>query len=355
MSNLSFYSNIKYLYYGVPKVLKELNNIEKEIENIDNTVLRNTAIDSLYSVREDCLCYSYFETFPYVNKGSCAIFISSILALTAYLRELCSRKDIYGTESAVFLYNSFLDSLILIRQPGSYYTKCPYKNDSGYLKFLVERCRDALREMPYLDVVRGSLEESAYKYFSFYTNTFTSNLNIIDSIMSWADSKNDKSGLLTCMEYAAACSNLSLIMALYTAGFDPNIDFENVKDLNYLYFPSVNCLFSLLDSYINLQLENANNSIKINFCSRYANQKICENRIIFLYKMIFESLKIIPNSKYHKTFIKLFISRFLTDYKAYMGINNITTRNILFSIKRRERSLNKFYRVVKTIGAVAAG
>jgi len=359
MKKISIYSNlksnIKYLSFGVPKVLKELNIIEKETESIENTILRNTAIDSLYSVREDCLCYSFFETFPYVNKDSCARFISSLLVLTAYLKELCSRKDLFGTECTVFLYNSFLDSLVTVRQPSNYYTKCPYKNDGGYLLFLVKRCREALRDLPYIGVVKPSIEEYAYKYFSFHVNIFTSNLNVTDSIMAWGESKNDKTGLLTCMEYSAACSNLSLIMALFATGFDPYAGIDTVKDLNYLYFPCVNSLYSLLDSYIDLQPENENKSIRINFCSRYTNQKICESRIIFLYRVIFESLSIMANSSYHKTFIKLFISRFLTDYKAYMGINNITTRNILLSIKKREKSLNNFYKVVKTIGAVSAG
>jgi len=350
-----FGTNLKYISHGLPKILKELNIIEKEIEKIENTILRNTAIDSLYAAREDCICYSVFETFPSVDKKNCSKFISSIVVLSAYLKALCSRKELMGNESSIYLYTAFLDSIIIDKQPSNYYLKCPYKNDSGYLTFLVNRCRESLIELPFRNLVKVKMEDFALKFFSFYTNTYSSRTDIFDSIISWAEPKNNKTWLITCMEYSAACSNLSLLLALYTAGFNAATDDEIVKDIIYFYFPWVNSLYALMESYIYLQYLNESDNTNMNFCKRYANQKVCENRILYFYKMVNDNLQMMNNSNYHFCFIELFTSRFLYDHGAYIGINNITSRNLLQSFKHIGIPSNNFYRFIKVVGAMAAG
>lgn len=348
-------TNVKYMSYGLPNALKELSLIEKEIGKIENTILRNTAIDSLYSAREDCMCYSVFETFPNVEKKSCSKLISSLVALTSYLKALCSRKELIGSGCAEALYSSFLDALNNDRIQSNYYTKCPYKNDGGYLVFLVSRCREAIKQLPFPGNVKDYIKEYADRYFSFYTKAYSSKNNIYDSIMSWAEPFYNKHGLITCMEYSAACSNLSLLFALYTAGFDPELNNETVCGIIHFYFPWVNSLYSLMDSYICLQSENEDDTVKINFCQRYINQKVCENRLNYFYKIVMDNLNMVNNSNYHYCFIDLFISRFLTDNGAYIGINNITSKNLLKSFKQISKPSNNFYRFVKAVGSVALG
>jgi len=348
-------TNIKYMSYGLPNALKELSLIEKEIGKVDNTILRNTAIDSLYSAREDCICYSVFETFPNVDKKNCSKFINSLVVLTSYIKTLCSRKELLGSECSQTLFYAFLDALIDDRLQSNYYAKCPYKNDGGYLAFLVNRCRNAMVQLPFPDLIKEQIKSYALKSYSLYTNVFSSKNDVYDSIMSWAEPVYNKNGLITCMEYSSACSNLSLIFALYTAGFDKNVNNESVNDIKHFYFPWVNSLYSLMESYISLQYISEDDSVKINYCKRYINQKVCENRLQYFYKMVMDNLHIVNNSNYHYLFIDLFISRFLTDNGAYIGINNITSRNLLKSFRQISKPSNNFYRLIKAVGAVALG
>lgn len=348
-------TNVKYMSYGLPNALRELSLIEKEIGKIENTILRNTAIDSLYSAREDCICYSVFETFPNVDKKNCSKFISSLVALTSYLNSLCSRKELLGSGCAEALYGSFLDAVTNTETQSNYYTKCPYKNDGGYLAFLVNRCRDSVNQLPFPGLVKDEIKEYGEKYCSFFTNTFSSKNDIYGSAMSWAEPSYNKYGLITCMEYSAGCSNLSLIFALFTEGFNKDSNSEIVSNIVNFYFPWVNSLYALMDSYICLQSNYEIDTIKINFCKRYINQKVCENRLHYFYKMVIENLDIVSNSNYHYCFIDLFISRFLTDNGAYVGINNITSRNLLKSFKQISKPSNNFYRFVKAVGSVALG
>lgn len=343
-------TNFKYITQAVPYVVKEFKFIEKQVENIPNTNLRNLAIDSIYEAKDNCICQSYFSIFDSNHLENMVKFTTSINIIATYIKNIILKNKIQKSDCVNSLFLALNDALSQEFVISEYYKNSQFSSDGGFLASLVNSCQVAISEFKNYKLIKPFFLEHIEKYSKYCTQVLFSTTPYDEAVIEFAMPLNDNIGLITCLEFAASCSNLLVISALLPWACRNDTDTGFIKDTLYAYFPWISGLYGILESYVNTNDERNEHFGNLNFCKRYANQKICENRIIYFYKMSCENINLMKRSEDDLKFLKLFTTRFLTDYRAHAGLNYISSKNIIKTSKINSPVYKSFFKIARTTG-----
>jgi len=131
-----------------------------------------------------------------------------------------------------------------------YYRHHPWHDDGGFLRALVEACRDRFQALPsYRRVQTLALREA--------TRAHVQGLNHIpdparrdDVLRRWVEREYPDRGGLQWFEITGAASAPLVLHALFALAAEPTCDEAGVSDTYRAYFPWVSLTATMLDSYV---------------------------------------------------------------------------------------------------------
>ncbi len=237
-----------YLSTVVPVVRGELAHARAAARAIPDERLRLAALASLAKRGniEGAALLATLACAPRRRRSACAL--ARFQALYNYLDALSELPCADAQANARQLHQALLVAL----EPGAahpdYYRHNRTGEDGGYLRKLVERCWDALAELPSFAIVAVRARLAAARIVEFQAL----NLSELDgghgALERWAGDVRAAQPGLHWWERAGAAGSSLAVHVLIAAAARPELDEHTARELELAYFPDVGALHSLLDS-----------------------------------------------------------------------------------------------------------
>lgn len=332
----------------LPGADKEIARWKDICGRIHDEELQIQAAESISSKAFHIYGGGVYSLYPGTCLKSSIEFIAAFQTISDYLDNLCDRAGVFEETAFRQLHLSMLDCISADRSPGDYYLHYPYKADGNYLSQLVETCRKNILKLPSYPLVR----EVLIKYVSLYTDL--QSLKHIDissrgSILTeWADSHVKNYPGLFHWEFSAAAGSTLGIFMMHSMAQHPDLTAEEVERADSAYFPWICCLHILLDYYIDRSEDLMMGDY--NFTECYSNQKQCESRLIYILNKSLECCRTLEYPGFHTTVVHGLIGMYLSDPKAFTGINRLSSKALLEAGPSNVRHYFRMCRLLRFFG-----
>ena len=311
-------------------------------ERSEDELLGNQAISSINLKKFHSQGGSAFALYPGADVSGTVRFIVSFQTISDYLDNLCDRSGIQDEKAFRQLHLSMLDAVDPQRAICDYYLYYPYKDDNNYLRQLVEECRLQISTLPGYSHVADRIKQYVRLYSDLQSLKHLPQNTREKKLLKWAEKYIGKYPAISPWEFSAACGSTLGIFAMFAAAHRHDLSPGEVKQMDSVYFPWICGLHILLDYYIDAYEDMQTGDL--NFTYFYKNLKFCEERLSYFLK---ESLRRCLDLRYpdfHITILKGLLAMYLSDPKASLGLNRLTSRNIL---KASGRETIRYYNICR--------
>ncbi len=316
----------QYVFRVFPKVNVELKKWASICKNSGDNVLRKQSLSSISLKKFHAQGGSIYALYPKVNLCDAVKFIVSFQTISDYLDNLCDRSGVCNEAAFRQLHLSMIDAVDIEENIHDYYKRYPFKDDNRYLKTLVEECRAQILKLPSYYLVKNAMRKYVELYSDLQSLKHLPKDKREQRLSNWAKKYSGLYSDISQWEFCAATGSTLGIFVLYASASDPDLAREEVKAIESVYFPWICGLHILLDYFIDLNEDMR--SQELNFTYYYENLKQCEERLSFFIRRSFELCSGLRYSKFHMTVIKGLLAMYLSDPKAFLGLNKLASRNL---------------------------
>jgi tetraprenyl-beta-curcumene synthase len=240
----------KFLLAVVPRASRELRAVRDRAETIADPDLRRQALDSIRAKSYHAAGAGVLAAF--LPPAPAARYVDIVVPLESiydYLDNLCDRHPNVPAAAYPVLHGAIADALDPSTVPGDYYAAGPSGDDSGYLRWLVDRVRMRLAAIDGYERLLPNFREAALLYGEMQTFAHLPPGERETACKAWFQLRFDaRFDALTWDEFACAAGSQ---LQVYAPLFELLADGRNALDTTYdAYFPAIAALHVFLDSYI---------------------------------------------------------------------------------------------------------
>lgn len=314
---LSKYNKIIY-----PVIGQRISEYSVYAGRIRKPSVRSMALEALERCRFDAAISSVCALYPHVDIPAAADVMFSFQAIVGYLNTVCVRSSNNTEPFLKLIYGSLKDATNLRTDAfEQYFTFFPSKDDNGYLSILVEKCRQKVRLLPSLGIIRDQLTAFLTLFADLQVTKYSSDTDAREvSLMNWSAVHGQKYSDLSGREFCMASDSSLSILLLLALATVPTATEQEAENLTRAFFPWICGIQKMLEGYINYNEEFFSGSAGYDFI--YDNLKEYENRTIFFINNVLKPKT--PNLKYLRQAVKILLSLYLTHPRANEGMNKIT-------------------------------
>jgi tetraprenyl-beta-curcumene synthase len=147
-------------------------------------------------------------------------------------------------------------------EPLDYYRHHPQSDDGGYLKEMVQGCREVLDRLPSYPAVAPAVREAGRRIVACQSLSLGERSRAQQELERWARHEGERwaaqegsaegsfAGELEWWEVAAAGGSSLEVLALIALGASPEVQEAQIAAIESAYFPWIGALHSLLDSVV---------------------------------------------------------------------------------------------------------
>jgi tetraprenyl-beta-curcumene synthase len=220
--------------------------------------LREDALDALRRKRGQSDGAALFSVLPQKRNRRYLRLLVAYQIIWDYLDSVSERGASAGLANGRTLHLALIDALNPAGPIRDYYRHSPWRDDGGYLRALVETCRECCAALPSYERVRGLVLRDAWRAQVLAVNHELDPATRDAALRAWADSEFPDGHEARWYELAGAASAGLPAFALLALACEPTCDEEKIANTHSAYFPWVSTLASMLDSYAD-QAEDAAN------------------------------------------------------------------------------------------------
>ncbi len=254
-------------------------------------------------------------------------FVVAYQTISDYLDNLCDRVGLDDESAFRLLHQSMGDSLQLQSAPADYYRLYPFKEDGNYLTDLVRQCQYYMSGLASLETVAPVIQRYEQWYASLQSLKHLSLQTREQRLWDWAAQYRQAYPQITPWEFGASSGSTLGIFLLLAAAKTPQLDPEEVAQIDAAYFPWVNGLHILLDYYIDAAEDREHQDL--NFTFYYRDSVECYQRLRFFLEQALAKTANLRYSFFHHTVIHGLMALYLSDPKALRTELQTTTQRLL--------------------------
>jgi tetraprenyl-beta-curcumene synthase len=250
-----------FLLAVVPRASRELREIRSRASGIADSHLRRQALDSIAAKSYHAAGAGVLAAF--LPRAQAATYIDIVVPLESiydYLDNLCDRHPAVPPDAYPVLHGAIADALDPSVPVRDYYAAGPDGDDSGYLRWLVERVRSRIDATDGYRRLLPHFRESARLYAEMQTFTHLPPDDRERACIAWFARRFDaRFAALTWDEFACAAGSQ---FQVYGPLFELLRGRPDAIDAAYAaYFPAISALHVFLDSYIDQAEDRVRNEL----------------------------------------------------------------------------------------------
>lgn len=316
-----------YVTKVFPIVDNEVNDYMALAKNIPDFELQRQALNSIETKKFHCIGGSVYALYPSVDKKNMVHFVTAYQTISDYLDNLCDRAGEYDEMAFRQLHKAMTDALDPESELVDYYKYYPYKDDGGYLNYLVTQCKNYIEMLPSYDVIKNDVLYLAQLYSDLQVYKHISLEAREKKMRQWFNEYISEHPDINGWEFSAATGSTLGVFMLAALAHKADLGQEEVEDVLKVYFPWICGLHILLDYYIDLYEDIEEGDL--NFVSYYETNEKCEERLsYFLTNALQRSMKL-KYPLFHRTIVEGLIAMYLSDPKAKINAHKEITRRLI--------------------------
>jgi tetraprenyl-beta-curcumene synthase len=237
---------LRELTWGLPAVSRELRAWHSRADEIPDEPIREDALETLARKRTHIFGAGLFSILPARRDGR----LLRVLVAYEIILEFLDNAHERATEqhNGDQLHRALVEALDPSRPISDYYLHHPWQDDGGYLRALVEACREGCVALPSYRQVRSPLLLGASRCGGVQSlNHDTDALRRRIALRAWCDVQFPEEGTEHWWELTAAASSSLVVHALLAAAAGEGRDWVGIDQA---YVPWLCAVSTLLDSYV---------------------------------------------------------------------------------------------------------
>lgn len=215
-----------------------------------------------------------------------------------------------GARNGAQLHRAVIEALDSQLERSDYYSYQPSKDDSDYLRTLVETCRTLCGRLPAYPCTRQLLLRAASLAQVLTLNHEPDPTRRDIALRQWVDAELPGGGELAWFEASAAASAWLTILALLALASEQRCDAQHVRETYAAYLPWISLTGTMLDSYSDLT-EDAESGAH-SYLAHYPGIDVAVRRVGELLRRSARTARRLPNGSRHAVVVSCMAAMYLS-------------------------------------------
>jgi tetraprenyl-beta-curcumene synthase len=218
--------------------------------------IREDALDSIDRKRENADGAALFWILPRRRDPNLLRLLVAYQIIWDFLDSVSERGACEGTVNGRQLHRALVEALDPARPISDYYRYHPWHDDGGYLRTLVETCRETCSALPSYGRVRALIVREAQRAQVQALNHDLDPHGRDEALRDWATQEFSGEQRLSWFELSSAASASLAVHAFLALAAQPACTDLEIRCTCNAYFPWIAGTATMLDSYVD-QVEDA--------------------------------------------------------------------------------------------------
>ena len=299
----------------LPSVHIYLKAWREKAAAIPDKELRTQALASIESKTFHCEGGSIYGLLAGEKREEVIRFIVAYQTISDYLDNLCDRSTSMDPEDFRALHDSMQDALTPGAEIQDYYRFREEKDDGGYLMALVITCQECIAQFPAYPSVEQENIELSLLYSDLQVHKHVKKEERLPRLKNWFSEHEESLPFMSWYEFSASTgSTLGIFCLTAYSASNLSLSRQEAKKIRDGYFPWVQGLHILMDYFIDQEEDREEGDL--NFCFYYENEEEMIQRMKHFYYKADESMRTLPDSKFHRLINNGLLAIYLADDKV---------------------------------------
>ncbi len=321
-------ATIRYWSSVYPTICRETRYWHHRAQAIPDPVLRRLALEAQHIKRGNIEGAAAFAAFaPRTHRDAAIraqVAFQSIYDYADTLAEQPSEDPILNGQQ---LHQALLVALDHLTPHSDYYAHHPQQDDNGYLREIIDACRNAVSALPSYPLIAASVGRLTARIVAYQSLNLNESHGGHLALEKWALEETSFGTELRWWETAASAGSSLAVFALIAAAAQPALPSAQVDGIIDAYWPWVGALHSLLDSVAD-QAEDAAAGQR-SLLDYYTSQQEASDRLEMLATESLRRTAPLLDNHQHKAVITAMASHYLSSLEASCAIHQQITHNVL--------------------------
>ncbi len=313
--------------WGLAEVAREVSRWQARATEIPDPPLREDALSSLTRKRGHTDGAALFWTIPRIRDPNLLRVLVAYEIIWDFLDCVNERGADAGQANGRQLHLALIDALDVTRPISDYYQLHKCKGDGGYLRTLVEVCRESCVALPSYEAIRPLLVREATRAQVLAINHDLDSTCRDAGLREWAASEFPDAHDATWYELTGAASASLTVHALLALAAEQTCDADNTGQACAAYFPWISAATTMLDSYVDQAEDLANGDHS--YVSHYDAPQLAAARIRELIRRSFMEARAREDGERHTLIVACMVAMYLSKDSAHTTSMRETTHSFV--------------------------
>jgi tetraprenyl-beta-curcumene synthase len=295
-------------------VRREVRGWRSLANQIPTSAIRHDALSALDHKRGHIDGAALFSILPDTPNPSLLRLLVAYEIIWDFLDCVNEHGAAAGQSNGSQLHLALIDALQPAGPMADYYRYHPWKDDGGYLRSLVQRCRKSSAELPSFERVRPALMQEAAR-----TQVLAINHELDDhlrdtTLEAWAARELPYRADARWFELTGAASASLTVHALLALTPQPSVSEPDIRRVRDAYFPWISAATTMLDSYVDRAEDAANGDHS--YIAHYPTRAAAAQRIPELIRRSFAEAGALPGGERHVLIVACMVAMYLSKDSA---------------------------------------
>lgn len=317
-------SATRELLWGLRFVARELRRWRARARLIPDRSIRRDALNALARKRGNTDGAALFWIIPRSRNPLLLKLLVTYQIMWDFLDSASETGAVAGQANGRQLHLALVDAVDSERDLSDYYRHHPSSDDAGYLRSLVEACRECSTRLPSYALVRPLLVREAHRANVQAINHDLDPARRDATLREWVAREYADRGGVQWFELAAAAGAGLSIYALFALAVEPRCGEREKRRVYNAYFPWASAVATMLDSYVD-QTEDAANGDHV-YIGHYESPAAASAGIGRLVRRSVLEARVLPNGERHTLLVACMVAMYLSKDSARTPAGRDTTR-----------------------------
>jgi cytochrome P450 len=319
---------LRELRWGLADVSREVERWRTLASSITDDALRHDALQAIDSKRANIDGAALFWTLPRVRSHELLRLLVAYEILADFLDCASERAAEAGTANGLALHRALIEALDPGLPLSDYYRLHPWREDGGYVRALVDSCRESCVRLPSYEAARPLLTRAASLAQVLALNHDPLSERRDQMLRAWADTHfAGREEGLAWFEWSGGASAWLTILALLALAAEPGRDARDARDTDAAYLPWISLVGTMLDSYGDVQQDAAN--AEHSYIAHYPSADAAGDRIGELIRRSLDRGAALRDGERHLVLVACMIAMYLSKDSVRVTQTRAMTRGLV--------------------------
>jgi tetraprenyl-beta-curcumene synthase len=315
------------LLWGLRAVSREIHVWRLRASAIPNAQIREDAFDALARKRTHLDGAALFWILPRRRNAHLLQLLVDYEITLEFLDNMNERAAHIGQTNGRQLHLALIEALDPDAPISDYYRFHPWHDDGGYLRALVESCREHCAFLPSYSRVRALVLREATRAQVLALNHDPDPHCRDTALEEWAAKEFTDYGGASWFELSGAATASMTIHVLLALAAEPTCEESDISSAQAVYFPWLSLATTMLDSYVD-QLDDAASGDH-SYIAHYASREIAIQRLGEIVEQTASEARSLRNGYRHAVIAACMVAMYLSRDSAYTPDMRMATQTLV--------------------------